>query len=386
MGKRANGEGSIFRVGKSKMWKALLTVGRGPDGRMIRRSRTCKSQADARAALEELREEYAGSPQVSEVLPATVGQFLDFWLENSVRPNKSENTLTSYRIAADKHLKPRIGSIPLKRFSAAHVEKLVREMIDEETGGRARQNAFVVLRRAMNHAVKLRMIRASPCTAIEKPKHDQKKIHPFTADEAKRLLTCAAGTFLEALYYLAFATGMRQGELFGLRWSDVDLKRGRISIEQQATEISGNVTLGKPKTPSSVRTIEIPRAVADALVAHKARQLKAGKASAKLVFPARGGGYIHRGNFRTRHWAVLQKKAQVPYRGFHHVRHTYATLQLGAGVPVHVVSKILGHAKPSTTLNIYAHALESQQAAATTSISSILGCCPVATSAPAKSS
>jgi integrase len=168
---------------------------------------------------------------------------------------------------------------------------------------------------------------------------------------------------------------MRQGELFGLLWEHVDLPGGKLRIVQAAAEVAGKVSIRSPKTANSARVVELPPVAVKALKEHRAILMKEGNAGSDLVFPAPRGGLIPRSTFRHRYWLPILKHKNVGAapRGFHHTRHTYATLALGAGVPVHVVSRVLGHSKASTTLDIYAHVLQAHQTAATEAAQRLFG-------------
>lgn len=370
-GKKPNGEGSIFKLPNGK-WKAVVNLGWTPNGKRRRRSRTTKSRADAAAALRDLQNKVDdGDSFVASRL--TVGQFLTQWLADVVKPDRSENTFESYRRSIEKHIAPRIGTVLLSKLSPLHVQGMIADMARDGTGSRTKQLAYTTLRVAMGQAQALGQIRENPCTPIPKPTNERKDIKPLTLEESKQLLEETDGTGLHAFYLLALSAGVRQSEMFGLRWEFVDLAAGKIRIEQQAVDISGKVVVRRPKTKASIRTIDVTPAVVDALILHRANLLKRGLAGNPLVFPAAEGGYMRRGTFRTRAWKPLLKRLGIKHRGFHHLRHTYATLALGAGVPVHVVSSVLGHAKPATTLNIYSHVLEQQQSAAKLAMAKLFG-------------
>lgn len=183
--------------------------------------------------------------------------------------------------------------------------------------------------------------------------------------EASAILKATVGTRDHAAIVLGITVGMRIGEILGLAWESVDLKGHRLRVGQQAAETNGVVYLKKPKTKSSVRTIELPAIAVRALESHRILMSREGHSSHALAFPSPEGHVQRRTNFVRRSWHPVLTKLSLKQRGFHHTRHTYATLALGAGVPLPVVSKVLGHKKPSTTLDIYGHVLKSQQSAAT---------------------
>ncbi len=178
----------------------------------------------------------------------------------------------------------------------------------------------------------------------------------------RALLKAARGDRLEALYVLAVHTGMRQGELLGLKWADVDLKSGRVSIRRTITKSGGRLLLGEPKTAKSRRTISLTAGSLNALRAHRKRQLEEMMQHAGLwqdhglVFASEAGTLINPTNLRKRHFASLLKRAGLPAdTRFHDLRHTCATLLLSKGVHPKFVQELLGHANIAITLDTYSH-------------------------------
>lgn len=367
--KRANGEGCISRE-KSGRYRISVSVRRGGETKRV--TRTAWKHADAVAILAKLRAE-CSSADLADPGKLTVAAFLERWLSDVVKETLSANTYDSYRRAIQKHIAPHVGAIPLAKFGAVHVQSMLATMSRDEVGARTRQNAFAVLKAAMVNAEALRLIRENPCRLIKRPKHEPEEIRPFTLDEARLLIKETTGSRWHAMIVLALTAGIRQGELLGLSWDSIIWKAGKIRIDQQAVEISGKTSLAKPKTKASVRVVDITPAAIEALRSHRTIMLKEGFAGQSLVFSAPEGGIESRGNFRTRVWKPLLVSLAIEPRGFHHTRHTYATLALGAGVPVTTVSKQLGHASVSTTLDIYSHVLDSHKSEATAVVSRLFG-------------
>lgn len=357
--KRGNGDGSICQR-KDGQWLAVMSY-KGMDGKRHRATRYAASKAHARLLLVDMREELFGPP-----LPSTsdllVGQFLQQWLKDSVEPNLAEATADSYRRAIKNHVKPSMGLMKLADLSPLHVRAWLSGL---KAGNRTRQNAFVVLQSALADAQRLRIIPSNPCSPIDKPKADREEIRPFTSGESQQIITATADERLAAVYLLGLSHGPRQGEIFGLRWNDVDFQRQTVRIEQQACEVAGRVTMKALKTKSSRRSIHVSDRVAVALSDRRKASLTEGQASCDLVFPNRDGLPMRRSNFGARHWKGLLSDLGFEHRGFHHTRHTAATLMLSAGVPIHEVSRILGHARPSITLDIYSHWISTPESAGT---------------------
>ncbi len=192
-------------------------------------------------------------------------------------------------------------------------------------------------------------------------------MHPLSAPEARRLLDAAQGDKLEALYVLAVHTGMRRGELLGLKWADVDLENAAVSIRRTLTRTDNGkrVSLGEPKTRKSRRTIPLTARAVDALKAHHKRQLEEMMKFADLwedhglVFTTETGSPINPSNLRQRSFAPLLKKAGLPHVRFHDLRHTCATLLLSQNTHPKFVQELLGHATIAITLDTYSHVIPS---------------------------
>lgn len=376
MAKKSNGEGSIYRMPNGK-WRAVVSLGFDSKGKRLRKYRTFEKKADAVAELRNMAQ--GASIGIHEASGTSVSEALRFWMSSVVSIGASDNTRHSYQRVIDSHIVPRIGAVRLGKFSPSHVQAMIADMQKSGIGDRSRQLAYVVLSNCMESLVGLGQLAANPCKRVARPKYARKSINPFTAEEARRILESTRGTRMHALYYLALSCGMRQGELLGLQWDRIDLKGGTILIDQQAVEsASAKVSLSKPKTQSSVRQIAISEDVVSSLVEHKSIMLREGLASCPIVFPASSCRYQTKSNFINRTWNILLKKLGLDRRGFHTLRHTYATLALGAGVPVHIVSRVLGHSSASVTWNVYAHMLHQDQDDAKNAMKTILSGCSVA--------
>ena len=170
-----------------------------------------------------------------------------------------------------------------------------------------------------------------------------------------------------ALYHLAVSTGMRMGELLGLKWEDLDKEQAALHIQRQLTRLHGiGLRLMPPKTKAATRRIDLGQQSLEVLKQHQERQFQdmatAGDRWEEndLIFASTIGTFINPSNLR-REFKPLLKKAGLPQIRFHDLRHTAASLMLNNGVPVIVVSRRLGHAQPSITLDVYAHLIPSKQ-------------------------
>lgn len=344
---RGNGEGSIFKSGSR--WRAVLTIGQKPDGKPIRKTRTARTRGDAAAALEELKREN-GFRVSAPVRGLRLRDWLTEWLDG-VKTARSQATHDLYKIAADTHISPHLGQLRLEDIAPVNIKRWLTAL--QDVGPRARQNAFNVLKRAMNEAVRLQQVRANPLASFQAPVHNRKPILPFTAAQASSIIEWFDSTYWSLFVRTAFETGMRQGEILGLQWGDLD--GDLIHVRRQMTERSG---LTDPKTAAGKRSVPINGDLVDRFSLARRDALRAARAKRDdLIFQGPRGGQLKRSNFRARPWKDCLAKLSLEYRGPHHMRHTFATLMLNSGVPVTVVSKILGHSKVSVTLDVYSHVL-----------------------------
>lgn len=365
--KRSNGEGTVFKNPKTGKWVAQVTFHEG--GKRKRKTKTSKNRSDANSNLRKLHEEVESGFASSGT--ETVSKYLKSWIE-TVERESTRNTYLSTRNIITNHVIPIIGRKQLVKLSPIDVQNMIDKLRDNGVGGRSVQLAYCYLNTAMVRAYSFRMIRENPCSPVKKPKHSYAKANPFTVDEVKALLKYLDGHHFHNLFYTGLTTGMRPGELFGLCWENVDLDKNKIHVVQQLSNAGGYKEIKPPKTKSSIRTIGISDSTATALINQRKLLVKKGYPANEFVFYGRNGysiGYI---NFQSA-WRVLLKKAGIEHRGFHQVRHTFATFAINSGVPITVISETLGHSNPSITLNVYAHVLPSQRSDATNAVSKLIG-------------
>ena len=195
----------------------------------------------------------------------------------------------------------------------------------------------------------------------------REEIHPLTPEQVKTLLEAARGDRLEALYVLAVHTGLRQGELLGLRWEDVDLDEGTLHVRRTLTSAKGGPVLSAPKTKGSKRSVKLSESAIDALRSHLQRQLeeidRVGSLWREngLIFASETGEPLDRRSVTNHRFKPLLKRAGLPQIRFHDLRHTCATLLLGRNVNPKIVSEMLGHANIAITLDTYSHVLPNMQ-------------------------
>jgi integrase len=237
---------------------------------------------------------------------------------------------------------------------------------------RMRQLAHAVLHRALKQAVKWNLVPRNVCDAVDPPRVSKKEMKVYGPEEVRWLLEVAQGHRLETLFVLAVSTGLRQGELFGLQWEDIDLQTGTIFVQRQLEEDNGKLRLTEPKSAKGRRRIDLPAFAVDSLWKHKARMLAEGRLACP-VFCDTHGGWLRKSNFLRNEFRPLIEKANekaikeatekgtvpvlLPVIRFHDLRHSHATLLLSQGVHPKVVQERLGHSQISLTLDTYSHVL-----------------------------
>ena len=381
MGKNGNGEGSIYpykKDGKKVGYRGAYVVhtAAGPKRRYVSgktreevRQKLTKSMADRDGGL------------VFDAGTSTVGEYLDRWLSDAVRGTVRESTFSRDKYLVDNHVKPALGRLKLKNLNALHLQGLYRERLDSGLSGSTVQKMHHALHKSLSQAVRWDLIPRNPADAVKAPAPSTKEMHPLSALEARQLLETARGDRLEALYVLAVYTGMRRGELLGLKWEDVDLEGYSVRVRRTLTRIENGrrLALGEPKTKKSRRTVRLTPAAIEALKRHRARQaeekLKNGGLyeDKGLVFAGETGNLINPSNLRQRSFAPLLARAKPSPITFHDLRHTCASLLFQRNVHPKFVQELLGHASVAITLDTYSHMLPGMGGEAADAMGDALG-------------
>jgi integrase len=360
---RGNGEGSIYehkRGGRKVGYRGAYTVytASGPKRRYV-------SGKDRDEVRRKLTETMANRDKglVFNDENMTVGEYLDRWLSDSVRGTVRESTFSRDKYLVTNHIKPTLGRLRLKTLNALHLQGLYRERLDSGLSGSTVQKVHHVLHKALAQAVRWDLIPRNPADSVKAPTPTPKEMNPLSASEARKLLEAAQGNKLEALYVVAIHTGMRRGELLGLKWKDVDLGSSTIRVRRTLTRAGTGYALGEPKTKKSRRTLRLTQKAANALRSHRASQaqekLRAGSLyrDEDLVFAGEGGGFLNPSNLRQRSFAPLLKRPGLAQTTFHDLRHTCASLFFQQNIHPKFVQGLLGHASVAITLDTYSHML-----------------------------
>jgi integrase len=360
---RANGDGDVFprknNAGRITSYRGAYV---GLDGK--RRYVSGKTKEEARRNLRRARGD-AERGLVFDADNLQVGEYLDRWLSDSVRDTVKATTFERYEQIARLHLKPSLGRVKLKGLTPAHVRGLYREKLEAGSSARTVRYMHTTLHKALKQAVMDGLIPRNATEAVTPPQSSREEMCPLTPEQAKLLLQVAheAGDRLAALYVLAIHTGLRQGELLGLKWDDVNLEDGSLQVRRTLAITKNGPVLTPPKTTGSRRSVKLTSKAIEALKRHLERQLgeidRIGSLWSEngLIFASEKGEPINRHNLTRRSFKPLLKRAGLPQIRFHDLRHTCATLLLTRNVNVKIVSEMLGHSTIAITLDTYSHVL-----------------------------
>ncbi|HTE83937.1 MAG TPA: site-specific integrase, partial [Dehalococcoidia bacterium] len=287
----------------------------------------------------------------------TLGAYLEDWL--AARSDIRANTARDYSVSIHNHIGPRLGDVPLQVVDRLRIRGLYRQLAGSGLGEKTVHNVHICLRKALQDAVDDGLLRRNPAERAHAKPKDRPEMRTWSADELATFLSFTAQDRELALYHVAAATGMRRGELLGLRWRDVDLAGVRLSVRQQYTRQGKSLGFGPPKSAKSIRTIDLDDETVDLLREQRERQLferrkwgKAYRTDLDLVF-CRPGGIPEDPNVIGRRFSRrIRDLAGLPAIGLHGLRHTHATLLLEEGVDVKTVSERLGHDSVQTTLEL----------------------------------
>ena len=373
MGKRGNGEGSITRR-KNGGWMAQFTVYTA-NGRK-RKTLYGKTRQEVATKLAKALSDREGG-LVFDAEGLKLGEYLGRWLEDSVKGTVRNTTYERYEQISRMHIVPMLGGVKLKALSPTHVRGLYKEKLSS-LSPRTIQYIHVTLHKALKQAVRDGLIPRNATEAVKPPQVPREEMSPMSPEQVKMLLDAASGDRLEALYVLAVHTGLRQGELLGLKWDDIDLEAGALHVRRALTTAKGGPRLAAPKTKGSRRRVSLTGAAAEALKGHLECQLeeidRAGSLWQEngLVFASEAGAPLDRRDVTSRRFKPLLERAGLPHFRFHDLRHTCATLLLTQNVNPKVVSEMLGHSSIAITLDTYSHVLPTMQDSAARALENAL--------------
>jgi integrase len=374
--RRGNNEGCITQDSVTGRWRGSLIIGRDQRFRPVRRYVSGRTRLDVQRQLQDLIQAQRSGQLVSNDRQ-TLAEFLDRWLEDVARPKVRFSTFRNYKGLLGNKVKPHLGGYRLQEISPLHIQNLFSSLERKGESPYRRAQVHSLLYSALGRAAKWGMIATNPCASVDSPAIPTKDVVAINETQANVLLQTAASERLYALFVLAIESGLRLGELCGLRWQDISFKNWTLSVQRTAIEgqfldAAGKLRVrpgtGEPKTNKGRRLINLTGPTISALWQHRKKMLSEGHLS--WVFCDTHGGLLRRSNFNRRVWKPLIEKALKnlptghqwpPGFKFHHLRHTAASLRLAQGDHPKIVQELLGHSRISITLDRYSHLQPSMQ-------------------------
>lgn len=355
--RRGRSEGSIYQR-PDGLWVVSVSLGIH-GGRRVRRVAYGKTKKEAHEKLQNLRLQ---SGTGAEVWQMQLAEWLHRWLK-LIEPNVEPGTLVPYRRHCVKHIIPRIGGAKVQKLRPMDVEALYAELLKAGHSAALVRKIGTTLTVALNHAVTSQVITANPATTVRKPKASRPIVEVLDVGQANQLIAACAGMPLGTAFILILDSGIRPGECLALTWKDVDFAGKRISVTK-SLEQSGRIK--RPKTPKSIRQLDLTPATMDELNRHRKAMLAAGAdVRSGPVFLDDEGSAPLPGSLQRKYLLPILAKAGLPSYGVYALRHTCATVLLAAGVNPKIVSERLGHSTITLTLDSYSHILPGMQKVAT---------------------
>jgi integrase len=349
-----------------RTWRITWELGR-QDGKRRQRTETFHgSYRDAQKRAREVQAEIDAGI-ITDPSNITFGQFAERWIHDVCRLKLKASTLESYQRQLRLHVLPYLGDVPMRKLTPLDIQGLYVRLLatgrhDGKGGLSARTVQYVhsILAEMLDLAVMWGMVGRNVAKLTEPPRPGEREPQFWSEEEVRAFLAQARSHRLWALWVLALDTGMRQGELLGLRWDDVDLDNQVIHVRQQLQHDGKG--FDTPKTSTSRRAIAIGDIVTRELRDHRTRQLKERLAAGsvwrdhELVFCTEIGTPINPRNLLRVFYALVER-AGIRRIPFHGLRHTHGSLIHAQGTPLKSVAERLGHASPSFTAKVYAHGL-----------------------------
>ena len=383
---KANGEGTIYKFTKNNKtyYRGMLSIGYDENGKLIRKSFTGAKKQDVVNKMAEYK-----AKNNNGLLPSddkvTLQQWFHTWLFdfriNDLKPSSLERYEGIYR---NYIYNSPIGKKALTNLRAADIQSYYNALT---SSGKSPSNIRMInkaLKASLNEALKQNYIVKNYCDSITLPKVSKSEdIVVFTKEEQKDLILYLNRHKLKMLIVMALGTGLRQGELLALKWSDIDFANNTVSVSKSIKLVyivdkDGNrkssILEQTPKTKSSIRTIPVPSNIIDELKLYKKEQEKKSESELykdnDIIFADDTGNYLD-SRYLSKRYTKLLKEAEIDYKKFHSLRHTYATRLFEAGIPIKTVQVLMGHSDIKTTMNIYTHVMPEEKTKAVEKLNSL---------------
>ena len=354
-------------------WSIVIDLGRDATGKRKQKWTTLRgTKKEAQAELTRLLNEI-NTGEYIEPSRMLVSEYLKRWLKDYAEPSVSPKTNERYAQIIRDNINPTLGNYQLSKLKPLHIQSFYTDCLTsgrkDGKGGLAAQTVLHfhrLLHRALSQAVKWQLLARNPVDAVEPPRPQRQEMNAINEADTALLLDKLAGSSLFSPVLFAITTGLRRGEVLALRWKDVNLVEGRITVNQSLEQTKDGLRFKSPKTERSRRQVPLPSVTLDLLKEHKKKQneerLRLGPIyqNNNLVFPRPDGSTMPPDSFST-NFAAFIRRSGLKHIRFHDLRHSHATQLLLQGVHPKIVSERLGHSNISITLDTYSHVLPGMQ-------------------------
>ena len=387
MSKRANGEGSITFYSSRNCYRGQLTIGIDEKGKAKRKSFYGKTKKEVKEKMDNYKLlNPIGAAAINEY---TVATWFNYWIWNIKKRDIKPTTFARYESVYRTHIEgSEIANIPLYKLKLNNIQAYYNKLLDSGTPIATIKQINSKLKTCLDSAEKNNYIEKNYCKLVEIPTDTkEQKIEVFSVDQQKQFAETVKGHKLELLFLTALCTGLRIGEISGLKWSDIDFDKHRLTVNRTVTRVALFDKDGKrhyetieqtPKTSNGFRTVPISPIIFDRLLKHKKQQDTIKREIPNfneydLIFCDKKGYYINP-NSITGAFHRIQNKMNIPkdeHIKFHGLRKTFATRLFEKGVPPKTVQTLLGHSDIEITLNIYTQVMENKKVEAINELESI---------------
>ncbi len=360
MAKRRPSGGGLVRKRVDGRWEGRIVVGHKENGNPIYRSVFAEKQSDLMPRLNELKMQYAGV-ELTEESSITLGEWLGRWLEEYKKPILRPSTYSGYGKDIENHILPYLGTKKLTQLKTADIQKHYNRLLESgrmnnNSKGKGLSNATVrgihmVLREALDSAVREGLIPRNPADGTSPPKIYRKEKQVLTKDQLESFMKLIENDEVwYDFFYTEIITGMRQGEICGLRWEDFDEAKGTLRVARSVDFVHKELVIGETKTDDGKRTIYLPDSLRRLLAERKKG------AVSEWIFPNLLKPELPLDPSKAyRQFKKLLEIGNLPDIRFHDLRHTFTSHAANSGIAPKTLSEIVGHSKASFTLDTYAH-------------------------------
>ena len=347
-----------------KVYYVSMDLGRDENGKRIKQYRTYPNISSARAGLKEFHAEKKQQQKPSVPHQITLAQWLEYWMDTIVRPNRAETTVYAYQKIIDNHINPAMGNVPLVRLTAKEIQQYY---IDTQRATGLSSNTMRrhhdLLASSLRTAVRQDMLLSNPVDRVEPPKSRLYEADFYDSQNLKRLYMLIGGHWLELVVRLAGSLGLRREEICGLKWESVDFERRLIHIKEARTAYGATIVQKETKNRSSIRMLYMPEEIYRLMWREKMRQQAESALREDEYNPGHHvvldrNGVPYSPNALSLAFTRYIKRNNLPRVTLHGLRHSFATVASNQGVSLFDIGKALGHSTPATTGRIYTHLVD----------------------------